>query len=61
MEVEFGGGYGGMQNQNHIKTNSIKLSWGCVEVELELWQLKNIYPYFQFFFKNIENFSISKT
>ena len=43
MEVEFGwggggGGGGGVQTHFYVKPISVKLSWGCVEVELGLWQ-----------------------
>ena len=42
MEVEFPGGdwwVGGLVNSNnYVKPNSVELSWGCVEVELGLWQ-----------------------
>ena len=27
----------GVQSHNHVKHNSVELSWGCVEVELRLW------------------------
>ena len=31
-------GWGGMNSNNRVKPNSVELSWGCVEVELGLWQ-----------------------
>ena len=43
VEVEFLVGWGGVgdgvNSNNHVKPNSVELSWGCVEVELGLWQL----------------------
>ena len=38
MEVEFPvvGGVCGMNSNNRVKTNSVELSFGCVEVELGL-------------------------
>ena len=37
MEVEFvGGGVVVVNCNNHVKPNSVGLSWGCVEVELGL-------------------------
>ena len=39
MEVEFPVlvvGWCGMNSNNHVKPNSVELSWGCVEVEFGL-------------------------
>ena len=45
-KLSLGGGgvvVGGVQSNFHVKPNSVELSWGCVEVELGLWQKsKNI-------------------
>ena len=44
MKVEFGwggvglGGDGGVLRHNHVKPNSIELSWDCFEVDLGLQQ-----------------------
>ena len=40
MEVEFPGGWWVVvvNSNNRVRPNSVELSWGCVEVELGLWQ-----------------------
>ena len=41
---------GGVQSHFHVKPNSVELSWGCVEVELGLWQYSNLFNLFFFKF-----------
>ena len=47
VEVEFGwvgGGVNGcVQTHFHVKPNSVELCWGCVEDELRLWQINELY------------------
>ena len=47
MEVEFGRAGGGVngcvQTHFHVKANSVELCWGCVEDELSLWQINELY------------------
>ena len=49
MEVEFrwmvDGGWwgGGVRTHFYVKPNSVELCWGCVEDELRLWQINELY------------------
>ena len=49
MKVEFGyGGVGvGVETHFHAKPNFVELLWGCVEVELGLWQNGSPYKLLQ--------------